>query len=60
MNKDVADVPDIESRFAFGASSEHALAEVEQASRAWVDAAPEIGKPIRAQRYRLAIYQAGR
>ena len=35
----VADIPDLEACSAFGASAEEALAEVERAKRAWLDAA---------------------
>ena len=53
----IADIPDLESCSAFGASAEEALAEVGRARSAWVAAAREAGKPIPEPRYRPAIYQ---
>jgi predicted RNase H-like HicB family nuclease len=52
----VADIPDLEACSAFGASAEEALAEVERAKQAWLDAAREAGRPIPEPRYRPAIY----
>jgi predicted RNase H-like HicB family nuclease len=52
----VADIPDLESCSAFGSSPEEALAEVEQAKRAWLAVALEAGSPIPKPRYRPAIY----
>lgn len=52
----VADIPDLEACSAFGLSAEEALAEVEQAKRAWLIAAEETGRPIPEPRYRPAIY----
>ena len=52
----IADIPDLESCSAFGASAEEALAEVEKAKEAWVAAARDAGKPIPEPRYRPAIY----
>jgi len=52
----VADIPDLESCSAFGSSPEEALAEVEQAKRAWLAVALEAGSPIPEPRYRPAIY----
>jgi predicted RNase H-like HicB family nuclease len=52
----VADVPDLEACSAFGSSAEEALAQVEQAKQAWLDAAREAGRPIPEPRYRPAIY----
>lgn len=54
----IADIPDLPSCSAFGATPEEALAEVEQAKAAWLDAAQAEGKPIPPPRYRPAIYQA--
>lgn len=54
----IADIPDLESCSALGASAEEALAEVELAKAAWLEAALESGKPIPPPRYRPAIYQA--
>lgn len=52
----VADIPDLEACSAFGSSAEEALAEVERAKRAWLDAAREAGRSIPEPRYRPAIY----
>jgi predicted RNase H-like HicB family nuclease len=52
----VADIPDLEACSAFGASAEEALAEVERAKQAWLDAAREAGRRIPEPRYRPAIY----
>ncbi|MCH9010898.1 MAG: type II toxin-antitoxin system HicB family antitoxin [Chloroflexi bacterium] len=54
----IADIPDLESCSALGATPEEALAEVERAKAAWLEAALESGKPIPPPRYRPAIYQA--
>ncbi len=54
----IADIPDLESCSALGATPEEALAEVERAKAAWLEAARESGKPIPLPRYRPAIYQA--
>jgi predicted RNase H-like HicB family nuclease len=53
----VADIPDLDSCSAVGATLEEALAAVEIAKEAWLDAAREAGRPIPAPRYRPAIYQ---
>lgn len=53
----IADLPDLVSCSAFGATPEEALAEVEKAKRAWLEAAKAEGKPIPPPRYRPAIYQ---
>lgn len=52
-----ADIPDLESCSAFGKTAEEALAEVERAKQAWLDAAKAEGKPIPPPRYRPVIYQ---
>ena len=52
----VADIPDLEACSASGSSAEEALAEVEQAKRAWLAAAREDGRPIPEPRYHPAIY----
>jgi predicted RNase H-like HicB family nuclease len=52
----VADVPDLESCSAFGATAEQALTEVERAKEAWLAAARGAGRPIPKPRYRPAIY----
>ncbi len=56
----IADVPDLHSCSAFGATAAEALAELEKAKAAWLDSAREAGKPIPRPRYRPAIYQAPR
>jgi predicted RNase H-like HicB family nuclease len=56
----IADIPDLESCSAFGKTPEQALAEVEQAKKAWLAAAQEIGKPIPLPRYRPVIYQVSK
>jgi predicted RNase H-like HicB family nuclease len=54
----IADIPDLEFCSAFGETPEKALAELERAKEAWLEAARELGKPIPRPRYRPAIYQA--
>ena len=54
----IADIPDLESCSAFGDTAEQALAEVERAKTAWLEAARAEGKPIPPPRYRPVIYQA--
>ena len=56
----IADIPDLESCSAFGETPEQALAEVERAKQAWLDAARQAGKPIPEPRYRPMIYQVAR
>ena len=56
----IADIPDLESCSAFGASPEKALAELEIAKKAWIEAARQAGKPIPEPRYRPVIYQAAK
>jgi predicted RNase H-like HicB family nuclease len=56
----VADIPDLESCSAFGETPEAALAEVERAKEAWLEAARKAGKPIPTPRYRPIIYQVSR
>ena len=56
----IADIPDLEACSAFGDTPEKALAEVEVAKTAWVEAARQAGKPIPKPRYRPVIYQVGR
>ena len=53
----IADIPDLEVCSAFGETPAEALAEVEQAKTAWLEAARAEGKPIPAPRYRPVIYQ---
>ncbi|MEX0696561.1 MAG: type II toxin-antitoxin system HicB family antitoxin [Dongiaceae bacterium] len=54
----VADVPDLKSCSAFGATAAEALAEIEQAIEAWLAVAREDGLTIPEPRYRPAIYAA--
>jgi len=56
----IADIPDLDSCSAFGNTPEEALSEVEQAKRAWLEAAHTQGKPIPQPRYRPIIYQVAR
>ncbi len=56
----IADIPDLEACSAFGNTPEKALAEVEQAKKAWLEAARQAGKPIPPPRYRPIIYQIAR
>ena len=53
----IAEIPDLESCSAFGDTPEEALAEVERAKNAWLEAARAAGKPIPPPRYRPLIYQ---
>ena len=53
----IVDVPDLSACSAFGSTPEDALAEVEKAKEAWLDAAKAEGKPIPPPRYRPIIYQ---
>ena len=55
----IADIPDLEACAAFGNTPAEALAEVELAREAWLEAARIAGKPIPQPRYRPAIYQIG-
>jgi predicted RNase H-like HicB family nuclease len=54
----IADIPDLDSCSAFGKTPEEALAEVERAKAAWIEAARAEGKPVPPPRYRPVIYQA--
>ena len=56
----VADIPDLEACSALGATPEEALAELEQAKAAWLEAARAEEKPIPPPRYRPVIYQTTR
>ena len=56
----VADIPDLDSCSAFGRTPEEALAEVERAKAAWIEAAQQEGKRIPEPRYRPIIYQVAR
>ena len=54
----IADIPDLEACSAFGKTPAEALAEVEIAKAAWLEAAHAEGKRIPSPRYRPVIYQA--
>jgi predicted RNase H-like HicB family nuclease len=54
----IADIPDLETCSAFGATPEQALASLEIAREAWLEVARQAGKPIPEPRYRPLIYQA--
>ena len=54
----VADIPDLVSCSAFGATPEEALRQLAIAKEEWLAAAREQGKPIPGPTYRPAIYQA--
>jgi predicted RNase H-like HicB family nuclease len=56
----VADIPDLDACSALGPTPQEALAEVERAREAWIEAARAAGKPVPAPRYKPAIYQVGR
>ena len=53
----IADIPDLVSCSAFGKTPAEALAQVQIAKAAWLEAARAEGKPIPRPRYRPAIYQ---
>jgi len=53
----IADIPDLHACSALGATAAEALAEVQIAKTAWLEAARAEGKPIPEPRYRPAIYQ---
>lgn len=53
----IADIPDLETCSAFGSTPTEALAEVEIAKNAWLEAAREQGKNIPYPKYRPIIYQ---
>ncbi len=54
----IADIPDLDACSAFGKTPAEALAELERAKAAWLEAARAEGKPIPPPRYRPVIYQA--
>ncbi len=56
----IADIPDLDFCSAFGQTPEQALAEVERAKAAWLEAAEREGKSIPVPRYRPIIYQVAR
>ena len=53
----IADIPDLVSCSAFGEAPQEALAEVERAKQAWIEAARAEGKPVPSPQYRPLIYQ---
>jgi predicted RNase H-like HicB family nuclease len=53
----IADIPDLACCSAFGVTPEEALAQVQQAKAAWLEAAAAAGTPIPPPSYRPAIYQ---
>ncbi len=53
----IADIPDLEMCSAFGETPAQALAEVELAKEAWLEAARLENKPIPVPKYRPVIYQ---
>ena len=54
----VADIPDLISCSAIGASQQEALMQVLVAKEAWLEAARIEGKPVPPPAYRPLIYQA--
>ena len=56
----VADIPDLVSCSALGATPQEALDELTVAREAWLEAAREEGKPIPRPSYRPAIYRGVR
>ncbi len=52
----IADIPDLEACSAFGNTPNEALAQVEIAKAAWLEAARAEGKQIPEPCYRPAIY----
>jgi predicted RNase H-like HicB family nuclease len=53
----IADIPDLEACSAFGVTPDEALAEVQKAKQAWLQAARAAHKPVPQPRYRPAVYQ---
>ena len=53
----IADIPDLRFCSAFGETPAEALAEVEEAKKAWLEVAKETGRPIPEPRYKPVIYQ---
>lgn len=54
----IADVPDLKSCSAHGATPLEAVTEVQIAIELWLEVAAEYGDPIPEPRYRPAIYSA--
>lgn len=53
----VADIPDLQFCSAVGRTPAEALAQLERARCAWIEAAKAVGKPIPAPKYRPTIYE---
>ncbi len=53
----IADIPDLPACSAFGPTPMEALAQVEIAKEAWLEAARAEGKPVPEPKYRPVIYQ---
>jgi predicted RNase H-like HicB family nuclease len=53
----IADIPDLQACSAFGATPAEALAEVQIAKAAWIEAAKAEHKPVPRPRYRPVIYK---
>jgi predicted RNase H-like HicB family nuclease len=51
----VADIPDLEACSAYGKTPQEAVAEVDRAREAWLEAARRDGRPIPEPRYRPAV-----
>lgn len=56
----IADIPDLTACSAFGVTPQEALEELNDARRAWLEAAREAGVAIPEPRYRPLIYQVSR
>jgi predicted RNase H-like HicB family nuclease len=56
----IADIPDLPSCSAFGVTAVEALAELEIAKRAWINAAQAEGKPIPEPHYKPAPIEESR
>ena len=52
----IADIPDLDTCSAFGATQQEALAEVEVAKAAWLAAARDTDRPIPRPHYRPAVH----
>jgi predicted RNase H-like HicB family nuclease len=53
----IADIPDLEMCSAFGKTPAEALAQVETAKSAWLEAARAEGRTIPQPKYKPVIYQ---
>ena len=53
----IADIPDLPHCAAYGETPEQALAEVQRAKAAWIEAVRAEGKPIPPPTFRPVIYQ---